>query len=78
MYIIMYNKVFLPFHKNPLLDDLPSQLAFCIGNIIHDLVMGRHYEYNDEAREEAFNTYIMTLDSVKCQKNIQLSLPFSY
>uniref|UniRef100_A0A183CFG0 Cytochrome P450 n=1 Tax=Globodera pallida TaxID=36090 RepID=A0A183CFG0_GLOPA len=31
----------------PLLDDLHSQFAFCIGNIIHHLVTGRHYGYND-------------------------------
>lgn len=23
------------------------QLAFCFGNIIHDLIMGRYYVYND-------------------------------
>ncbi|KAI6239502.1 (pine wood nematode) hypothetical protein [Aphelenchoides fujianensis] len=27
--------------------DLHHNLAFCFGNIIHDLVMGRHYEEND-------------------------------
>lgn len=36
--------------QDALLDDLASQLSFCIGNIIHDLVMGHHYEYNDPVK----------------------------
>uniref|UniRef100_A0A914DUP9 Cytochrome P450 n=1 Tax=Acrobeloides nanus TaxID=290746 RepID=A0A914DUP9_9BILA len=27
--------------------DIHYQLAFCLGNIINDLIMGRHYEYGD-------------------------------
>ncbi|KAL3082205.1 hypothetical protein niasHT_037843 [Heterodera trifolii] len=33
---------------DPLLDDLHSQFAFCIGNIINHFVFGRNYKYNDQ------------------------------
>lgn len=47
--------------------DMHYQLAFCFGNIIHDLVMGRQYKYDDAEFIKFKRMLDNTLEGVRIQ-----------
>lgn len=63
--------------RGTLVGDLHYQLAFCFGNIIHDLVTGRRYEYDDLEFIKFKRMLDNTLEGVRPGFRIALYLYFT-